>query len=92
MKNFTSEPTAEERALIEVLIKYPSLEKAFDRTAPDGFAEIKQKMQATTANLERVVRRGKKTDAERASLIVAAIQTTIDFLVEMEKIAKTRAK
>ena len=92
MKNLTSEPTAEELELIETLIKYPSLEDAFDRTSTAGFAEIKQKMQATITNLERVIRRGGKSDVERATIVVAAVQTVISFLGELEKIGKSRSR
>jgi hypothetical protein len=92
MKNFDAEPTAEERELIETLIAYPSLESAFNRSSPGGFAEIRQKLQATVVNLERVVRRGEKADAERASIAASAYRTAIDFLVELEKIGKARPR
>jgi hypothetical protein len=92
MKNSTSEPTAEERELIETLIKYPALEAVFDSSSGNGFAEIKQKMQATLANLERVVRRGEKSEAERASVVITAYQTAINFIGELEQIAKNQSK
>lgn len=88
MKNLTSEPTAEERELIETLVKYPSLESVFNQNAPTAFAEIKQTMQVTLSDLERVVRRGEKSDAERAATAAAALQTTMNFLNELEKISK----
>ena len=92
MKNLDAEPTREERDLIESLVKYPSLENAFDRAAAPGFAEIKQKMQATVTNLERVIRRGERSDAERASVIVRAYRTTFDFLGELENIGKNQPR
>jgi hypothetical protein len=92
MKNLTSESTEEERKLIETLIKYPSLESVFDQNQPSGFAEIKQKLQETISNLERVIRRGEKTDAERAGVVIEAYQTAINFLSELETLRKSQLR
>jgi hypothetical protein len=92
MKKLEPEMTAEELELIESLIKYPSLESVFDRNTATGFAEIKQKLQATVTNLERVIRRGEKADAERAQVVVTAYRTTIEFLSELERLGKNQSR
>lgn len=96
MKRFkveTSEKfTDEERETIESLLNYPSLEKVFARDAPHNLAETKRKMNATVAELERVIRGGTKTDAEKASKIAAAYRTAIDFLDELERLRKNHAE
>jgi hypothetical protein len=92
MKNLEPELTTEEQELIESLIKYPALESAFDRNAPAGFAEIRQKLLSTVTNLERVVRRGEKSDAARAAIIITAYQTAISFLSELEKLGQNQPR
>lgn len=92
MKNLEPELSKEERGLIESLIKYPALESVFDQNAPAGFSEIKQKLLSTVTNLERVIRRGEKSDAERATIVVTAYQTAISFLSELENIGKNQPR
>ena len=88
MKNLEPELKEEERELIE----YPALESVFDRNAPAGFSEIRQKLLSTVTNLERVIRRGEKSDAERAAIIVTAYQGAINFLSELEKLGKNQPR
>lgn len=88
MKRFEVEPSAEltdaERELVETLLNYPSLEKIFDSGAPHNQAKIRQNMQARISELERVVRRGSRAEAEKAARVVEAIQTTLRFLDELD--------
>ena len=77
----------EELAIIESLLKYPSLEKVFDRT--DALPALKRRMTATLEDLERVVRRGAKEDAAKAAKVVAAYQTALKFLDELEAIRQS---
>ena len=91
MKNVTPEPTDEEKELIETLVKYPSLETAYDASSA-SFAEIRQKMHSSITSLERVVRRGDRANAERAALVIGAYQTTLSFLNELEQIGKNQPK
>ncbi len=83
--------TDEEKQTIESLLKYPQLEKVFDRNEPHNLAETKQKMRVTVAELERVIRNGTKSDAENAVGIAAAYRTTIEFLEELELIRKNQS-
>ena len=83
--------TAEEAEIIRSLLKYPALEKVFDG-APGGFAKTREKMTATVADLERVMRRGAREDAEKAAVIIAAYQTALGFLDEIEVRRKQVAK
>ena len=75
--------------IIESLFKYPSLEKVFDREDSEKLSAMKQKMQATLEDLERVVRRGAKEDAAKAAKVIAAYQTALKFLDELETIRRT---
>lgn len=92
MKNVTSEPTAEERELLETLTRYPALETAFEHNSLAGFSEIKRKMQVTLTHLERVIRRGDASESNRAAIALTAYQTTINFLNELEKIGKNQPR
>lgn len=89
MKQFKAESsgaiTEEERETIETLLSYPSLEKVFAENVRTGSEKIRQKMLSTVADLERVVRRGSKEEAAKASIITTAYRTTLDFLDELEE-------
>lgn len=84
--------TGEEQQVIESLLKYPSLEKVFAENTSPGLEKIKDNMQSTIAELERVVRRGAQADAEKAVKISAAFQTTLNFLDELENIRQSQSK
>ena len=76
----------EESELIESLFKYPSLETVFDSKDAPQLAAMKDKMQATVDDLERVIRRGSKDDAAKAAKVVEAYRITLKFLDELEMI------
>lgn len=84
--------TAEEREIIEALLKYPSLEKVFDGKLSDGYEKTKKTMSNVIAELERVIRRGTKQDAERAEKIVEAYKTALKFLEELEELRRQQAR
>lgn len=95
MKFFSSEsdkPTPDELEVIEALLKYPSLEKVFDKSAPDNYSKTKQKLKAAITDLERVIRRGTKLDSEKAEKIITAYRTALSFLDELEQIRQQQAK
>ena len=77
--------TDEEIDTLNTILHYPSLENAFDQEQPQNLSEKRQKMLSTVAELERVVRRGSKAEAEKATRIIEAVQTTLNFLDELEK-------
>lgn len=90
--NKPDKSTSEEREIIEALLKYPSLEKVFDKNAPKGYEKTREKMNAVIGELERVIRRGTKHDAEKAKKIFEAYQTALSFLEELENIRRQQAK
>ena len=82
----------EEIETINSLLNYPSLEKVFDPTDSRSPSEMKQKMQSTIDDLERVIRRGTKGDAEKAARAVEAYKTVLGFLDELETARQAQAK
>jgi hypothetical protein len=94
MKSWSSksdQPTTENAEVIESLLKYPALEKVFDG-APHNYERTKQKMTETVTDLERVLRRGSRTDAEKAEKIIAAYRTALKFLDEIEQLRKQQIR
>ena len=79
----------QEAELIESLLKYPTLETVFDMNGTPQLTELKRRMQATVDDLERVIRRGSKTDAQKASKVVEAYRIALNFLVDLETIRQT---
>ncbi len=75
----------EELEIIESLFKYPSLEKVFDPTDEKQLTTLKQKMQATIEDLERVIRRGSNEDAAKAAKVVEAYKISLNFLDELDQ-------
>jgi len=53
---------------------------------------MKQKMQSTIDDLERVIRRGTKDDAEKAARVVEAYKIVLGFLDELETARRAQAK
>lgn len=88
----TDKSTPEEIETIEALLKYPSLEKVFDAAAPDSYEKTKRTMNGVIAELERVIRRGTKQDAERAEKILEAYRTALNFLDELENIRRKQSR
>lgn len=82
----------EEIETIKSLLNYPSLENFFDPTDSRKQPEMRQKMQSTVDDLERVIRRGTKDDAEKAARAVEAYKTVLSFLDELENMRQTQAK
>lgn len=96
MKRFTVEKnvelTDEERETIESLVNYPSLERVFGEDVAPGAEKIRRKMQESVADLERVVRRGAKAEAEKAARVLTAYKTTLAFLDELERARKNQSE
>ena len=83
-KTETSPPISREEAeLIEYLYNYPTLEQLFDRSDTSRFNLMRQRMDATVRDLERVIRRGTAADAARATVAAEAFQTALKFLEEL---------
>ena len=82
--------TDEEIETINTILHYPSLENVFDQEQ-QNLTEKRQNMLSTVAELERVVRRGSKAEAEKATRIIEAFQTTLNFLDELEKMRENQS-
>jgi len=70
--------------IIKSLLNYPSLEKIFSDAA--SLSATRKQMRSTIDDLERVIRRGTKEDAEKAAATVKAFQTVLSFLDELENL------
>ncbi len=77
--------------LVKSLLQYPLLERVFDPADAQNFPALKQKMQSTIDDLERVVRRGTKTDAEKAARVLESYKLVSNFLDEMDKTRRTQS-
>jgi hypothetical protein len=79
-----SSPPAEAEDLSS-LYKYPSLGRLYDE--PDGraLAQMRARLKGTHQELERIIRRGTKEDAERAMRASRACAATLDLLDELEQ-------
>lgn len=76
--------SSEEMETVKSLLNYPSLERVFAQNDSRSPSAMRQKMQSTVADLERVIRRGTKDDAEKAAKAVEAYKTVLSFLDELE--------
>lgn len=90
--NQPEKPNQEETEIINSLLNYPSLEKIFDPNDRRKLAEMKRKMQSTIDELERVIRRGSKDDAEKAAGTIEAYQTVLNFLDELQTARQAQAE
>ena len=90
--NQAENPNAEELEVIKSLLNYPSLEKVFDQKDAQNPSAIKRKMQSTIDDLERVIRRGTKADAEKAARTIEACKVVLNFLNELENARRAQAK
>lgn len=75
-----------EKDIIKSLLNYPSLDKIFSDAA--NLSATRKQMRSTIDDLERVIRRGTKDDAEKAAAAVKAFQTVLNFLDELENLRK----
>jgi hypothetical protein len=71
------------------ILNYPSLDKLFDEQNPTALADIRAKFDKTRQDLERVIRQSSKEDAEKAGVTMRAINTTIEFLANLEELKRT---
>ena len=90
--NQAENPNAEEAEIIKSLLNYPSLEKVFDTNGARNSAAMKREMQSTIDDLERVIRRGTKTDAAKAARTIEAYKIVLNFLDELENARRAQAK
>lgn len=70
---------------IKILVNYPALGKLFDSDNQGALNSLKEKMNLTQQNLERVIRQGSKEDAENAQQVIESIKVVVNFLEMLEK-------
>ena len=70
------------------VFNYPSLGQLFDADDTRPLEELRARLQRTSQDLERVVRQGPKTDAERASRAARAVAVTLRFLDDLEQLRR----
>ena len=68
------------------LFNYPSVGELFSDSDSRRFDEFCAKLTATRENLERIVRYGSRDEAERATRAVRGIETTLEFLQNLQKL------
>jgi hypothetical protein len=67
------------------LYDYPSIGQLFSEPDTRRLDEFCQRLRSTRANLERVVRYGDRTEAERAARAIRSVEVTLDFLQSLQK-------
>ena len=90
--DFLEQTNEENEQIAESLLIYPSLEKLFDSDQIQSAIGLKEKMNLTISELERIVLRGTKEEAEKASKIIKAYQITLSFLDELENLRSGQTK
>lgn len=67
------------------LYDYPSIGQLFSEPDTRRLDEFCQRLRATRENLERVIRHGDRSDAERATRAIRAVEVTVDFLQSLKE-------
>lgn len=67
------------------LFNYPSIGELFSESDPRRLNEFFARLSATRENLERVIRYGNREESERASKAANAVNVTIEFLENLQK-------
>ncbi|HEX5709289.1 MAG TPA: hypothetical protein VFX96_18440 [Pyrinomonadaceae bacterium] len=83
-----SAPADSSAADLSSVFNYPALGQLFDSTDTRALEEMRARLARTGQDLERVVRQGPKEDAERASRAARAVNVTLEFLNELEKMRR----
>ena len=83
-KEFSAAPnfTAEDLA---ALYNYPSIGQLFSTADLHLLDEFRAKITRLYEDLERIVRRGSKEDAEKAARVADAVKITLEFLQTLEQ-------
>jgi len=72
------------------LFDYPAVGELFSDTDSHRFDEFCNKLRMTRENLERIVRYGKTDEAARATRAVRAIEVTLEFLGNLQKMRQNQ--
>ena len=74
------------------LFNYPSVGELFSGGDSRRFDEFCAKLTATRENLERIVRYGSRDEAASATRAVRGIETTLEFLQNLQKLRLAEKK
>jgi hypothetical protein len=74
------------------LFDYPSVGELFSENDSRRFDEFCRKLNATRAELERVVRYASREEAARATRAVRAVETTLEFLQNLQRLRRNSQK
>lgn len=91
-KDNKTEFTEEEKELIRKLLEYPSIENAFASGMPLKKLQTVQRLNSVIENLERVVRRGSQSDAEKAKRAAESCRITLNLFGEIEQLRVSAQK
>jgi len=74
------------------LFNYPSIGQLFSEKEISNLEEFFAKLTATNENLERVIRYGNQSEAEKATRASQAIKITLEFLRNLEEMQTANEK
>jgi hypothetical protein len=74
------------------LFDYPSVGELFSTGDMRRFDEFCAKLTATRENLERIVRYGTREEAESAARAARAVEVTLEFLLDLQKMRQNSQK
>ena len=74
------------------LFDYPSVGELFSTGDTRRFDEFCAKLTATRENLERIVRYGTRDEAESAARAARAVEVTLEFLQNLQKMRESSQK
>lgn len=74
------------------LFNYPSIGELFSEADTRQLDDFCVRLTASGENLERIVRYGGRDEAERATRAARAVQVTLDFLQNLQKMRLTQQK
>lgn len=74
------------------LFNYPSVGELFSDNGTYRLDEFKQKLSKTRENLDRIIRYGKRDEAESAKQALNAIEITLEFLQTLQKLRLSSQK
>lgn len=71
---------------VAALTHYPSLDQLFHERDSSALNAMKNRLETTFQNFERVILHGSKGDSERAQAASVAVRNALDFLQMLEQL------
>lgn len=66
------------------IFDYPAIGELFSTSDSRRLDEFKTKLSSTRQELDRIIRHGKNDEAERAQRAARGIETTLEFIADLE--------